>query len=164
MLKTIIVALLLCLAEFLTIIIISPLGNPKLLLSFLPEDIREAGKDHPAPAAWKQAIAFLLLILMLAGFVYGIIYLGKDGIREGYGLWRLTGRFLLALYIIKIFDIVVQDQWLVMSTDFFKKIFPETKDCAGWNDRHFNDKNQIIRLIIFPFCALLTAWIFIKLN
>ena len=57
-------------------------------------------------------------------------------------------------------DIVVQDQWLVMTVGYFKKIFPETAECAGWKDRGFNNKNQIIRIILYPFLCMLTAGIF----
>ena len=160
MIKTFITAVILCTVEFLSILIMCPMAKPKLVLSFLPEDIREAARDHPEPAKWKQCAAHFVLLFFIATMLGGIIYLGMDGIKNGYGFWKLAGRFILLLYLLKLYDIVVQDQWLVMSTDYFKKIFPETKDCKGWNDRHFNDKNQIVRLIAYPFCALATAGIF----
>ncbi len=50
--------------------------------------------------------------------------------------------------------------WLVMTSGFYKKLFPETKDCKGWKDRSWNNKNQIIRLIAFPFLCMLTSGIF----
>lgn len=53
----------------------------------------------------------------------GIIWLGIDGIRSGYGFWKLTLRFIVLLCVMKVFDIVVQDQWLVMTLGYFKKIF-----------------------------------------
>jgi len=58
----------------------------------------------------------------------GIIWLGIDGIRSGYGFWKLTLRFIVLLYVMKVFDIVVQDQWLVMTLGYFKKICPETAE------------------------------------
>ena len=47
----------------------------------------------------------------------------------------------------KAFDIIVQDQWLVMTVGCFKKIFPEISECDGWKDSGFNNKNQIIRIV-----------------
>ncbi len=62
--------------------------------------------------------------------------------------------------MMKAYDIIVQDQWLVMTVGYFKKIFPETADCAGWKDRGFNNKKQIVRIVLYPFLSLMTAGIF----
>ena len=161
---TIIVSLCLCAIEFLTIVIASPLAKPSLVLGFLPEDIREAAKDHPEPPMWKQMIAHCMFAAFIVAFVGGIVYLGVDGLRRGYGFWKLYGRFVLALFICKAFDILVQDQWLVMSTDFFKRIYPETADCAGWKDRGFNNRNQLIRIVLYPVLCLIMAWAFVMFG
>ena len=136
------------------------MAKPSLVLSFLPEDVREAGKNHPEPSKSKQMIAHLLLAVFLIAMFGGIVYLGVDGLKSGYGFWKLTLRFIIMLYIMKAFDILVQDQWLVMTVGYFKRIFPETADCEGWKDRGFNNKNQIIRIIAYPFLCMLTAGIF----
>ena len=65
--------------------------------------------------------------------------------------------FLVCFYIIKAFDILVQDQWLVMTSGFYKKLYPETGDCEGWKNRSWNNKNQIIRVIIYPFICMVIA-------
>lgn len=53
MIKTVIVSLIMCLVEFFVIVAASPMAKPAIVLRFLPEDIREAAKDHPEPAKWK---------------------------------------------------------------------------------------------------------------
>ncbi|MBR2086027.1 MAG: hypothetical protein IJ906_02625, partial [Oscillospiraceae bacterium] len=110
MLITIITSLILCVVEFLTIILASPLAKPSLVLRFLPEDIRAAAKNHAEPPKWKQMIAHILLAIFLLVFLGGIVFLGLDGLKHGYGFWKLTLRFIITLYIVKLFDIVVQDQ------------------------------------------------------
>ena len=57
---TLLVSLVLALTELAVIVIASPLARPSLVLRFLPEDIREAAKDHPALPKWKQYTAHLL--------------------------------------------------------------------------------------------------------
>lgn len=161
MILTIFLAFVLCLIEFIVIVIASPLAKPSLVLRFLPEDVREAAKNHPEPAKWKQLIAHFLLVVFLLSMLGGIIWLGIDGIRSGYGFWKLTLRFIVLLYVMKVFDIVVQDQWLVMTLGYFKKIFPETTDCTGWKNRSFNNKNQIVRIIAYPFLSMFLAGVFI---
>jgi len=160
MLKTVIVALVLCIIEILVIVIASPIADPAVVLRFLPEDVRLAAKDHPKPAKGKQITAHILLAFFLAAMVLGIIYLGIDGIRNGYGFVKMSVRFIALLYIMKAFDIIVQDQWLVMTVGYFKKIFPETADCVGWKDRGFNNRNQIVRIIAYPFLSMIVAGIF----
>ncbi len=161
MIKPIIIALVLCLIEFLVIVIASPFAKPSLVLRFLPEDVRLAAKNHPEPAKWKQMIAHFLLSVFLLSMLGGIIWLGIDGINSGFGFWKLTLRFIVLLYVMKVFDILVQDQWLVITLGYFKKIFPETANCEGWKNRGFNNKNQIIRIVSYPFFCMITAGIFI---
>ena len=161
---TIITSLVLCAVEFLTIVLAGPMARPILVLRFLPEDIRAAAKDHPDPPKWKQMIAHILLGMFLLTFIGGILFLGFDGLKHGYGFWKLTLRFIITLYIVKLFDIVVQDQWLVMTAGFFQRIFPETKDCAGWHDRGFNNQNQLVRIVTYPFLCMLTAALFLWLG
>lgn len=164
MLTTIVTALVLCAVEFLTIIIASPMAKPSLVLRFLPKDIREAAKHHPEPPKRKQILAHILLGIFLLSFLGGIVFLGLDGLKHEYSFWKLTLRFIVTLYIIKLFDIVVQDQWLVMTSGFFQRIFPETRDCAGWRDRGFNNKNQIVRIVVYPFLCMLTAALFLWIG
>ena len=157
---TIVTAICLCVVEFIVIILAAPMAKPGIILGFLPEDIREKAKNHPEPPKYKQIIAYILFIIFITSFIGAIVCLGIDGLKNGYDYWRLAGRFLLVLYINKAFDILVQDQWRVMSTDYFKKIFPETADCDGWHDRGFNNKNQLKRIFGYPFMCLITAGIF----
>lgn len=105
-----------------------------------------------------------LLAIFLTAMFAGMIYLGIDGIRNGYGFWKLTLRFIVLLYVMKAFDIIVQDQWLVMTLGYFKKIFPETADCVSWKNRGFNNKNHIIRIIAYPFLCMITAGVFMLVK
>lgn len=57
----------------------------------------------------SMIIAHCLLAFFLISMLAGIIYIGMDGIQNDIGYWRLTLRFIVMLYVMKIFDIVVQD-------------------------------------------------------
>ena len=159
--NTIIIALILCMIEFLVIVIASPMAKPSLVLRFLPKDIREATKDHPVPPVYKQIISHVLLAVFLIIVILGVLYVGIDGIRNGLGYWQLTARYIVLLYVMKAFDIIVQDQWLVMTVGYFKKIYPETSECKGWKDRGFNNRNQMIRIVAYPFLSMITAGVFV---
>ncbi len=148
-----------CLLSLALILIIPHFAATKILMSFLPQDIREAAKGHPDPSFGRLMIGYLLTALAAAGFAGVVFFLGADGIRRGYGFWLLFGRYMLFMYGYKLFDILVQDQYIVITKKYYVKFYPETKDCKSWDDRSFNTRNQMIRLIAFPFVCALTAWI-----
>ena len=148
-----------CLLSLAFILVIPHFAATKVLMRFLPRDIREAAKAHPDPSVGRQTIGYLLTALAAAGYAGLLCFLGADGIRRGYGFWLLFGRFMLFLYGYKLFDILVQDQYIVITRKYYVKFYPETKGCKSWDDRSFNTKNQMIRLIAFPFVCALMAWI-----
>ena len=148
-----------CLLSLAFILVIPRFAATRVLMRFLPRDIREAAKAHPDPPAGKRMIGYLLTSLAAAGYVGMLFFLGADGIRRGYGFWLLFGRYMLFLYGYKLFDILVQDQYIVITKRYFVKFYPETRNCKSWDDRSFNTENQLIRLIAFPFVCGLIAWI-----
>ena len=113
----------------------------------------------PTCTGWIFSPALIITALAAAGYAGVLLFLGADGIRRGYGFWPLFGRYMLFLYGYKLFDILVQDQYIVITKKYFVKFYPETKVCKSWDDRSFNTKNQLIRLIAFPFVCALMAWI-----
>ena len=102
---TLLVSLVLALTELAVIVIASPLARPLLVLRFLPEDIREAAKDHPEPPKWKQYTAHLLLVLFVLVWLGGFIVIGADGLKQGCGFGQLWLRYTVSLELIKLFDL-----------------------------------------------------------
>ena len=158
MIMTLIVLAVICLMSLTFILVIPPFAQTKLLMRFLPQEIREAAKNHNDPPAGKRLIGYLLTAVMLAGYLGAVLFLGMDGLRRGYEFWLLFGRYMLFLYGYKLFDILVQDQYIVITKKYFVRFFPETEGCKSWDDRSFNTRNQLIRLAAFPFACALLAW------
>jgi len=159
MITTLIALAAVCLLSLVFILIIPYFAATKVIMSFLPQDIREAAKAHPDPSLGRQIIGYLMTALAAAAYVGLLFFLGADGLRRGYGFWLLFGRYMLFLYGYKLFDILVQDQYIVITRKYYVKFYPETKGCKSWDDRSFNTKNQMIRLIAFPFVCALMAWV-----
>ncbi len=164
MITTLFVLAVICALSLGFILVIPPLAATKVFMGFLPGDIREAAKGHPDPPAGKRFAGYLLTAIAAGIYIAAFRFLGADGIRRGYGFWLLFGRYMFFLYGYKLFDIAVQDQYIVITRKYFVRFFPETKDCESWNDRSFNTRNQLIRLIAFPFAAALLAWITLKIG
>ncbi len=159
MITTLAALAIVCLLSLALFLVIPHFAATKVLMRFLPRDIREAAKAHPDPSVGRQTIGYLLTVLAAAEYAGVLFFLGTDGIRRGYGFWLLFGRFMLFMYGYKLFDILVQDQYIVITKKYFVQFYPETKGCKSWDDRSFNTKNQMIRLIAFPFVCALMAWI-----
>ncbi len=124
-----------------------------------PKDIQAAAIEHPERFPGAHLLGWILavisLFLMTGVFVYG----GYDGIRNGFSFWQLTGRFALILYLWKAFDIICLDWYLLTKSHFFQRYYPETEGCKGYDSFGFNRKEQIIRLIVFPFAAMAMAFV-----
>ena len=82
MLLAVIVALVLCVLEITALVVASPMMNPAFLLSFLPEDVRLAAKDHPEPPKSKQILAYVIFAVFIIAMIGGIIFIGMDGRTE----------------------------------------------------------------------------------
>lgn len=63
------------------------------------------------------------------------------------------------LWAYKIFDIIFLDWFLLTKTHFYQHYFPETRDCKSFKQYGFNKKQQIMKLILFQFIALIFAGI-----
>ena len=148
-----------CMLSLFFILVIPPLAPTKLFMSFLPQDIREAAKEHPDPPKERRILGYLLTAVLAVAYVDAIVLIGADALRHGCGFRQIFGRYMLFLYGYKIFDILVQDQYIVIRKKYYLRFFPETRDCKSWNDYSFNKSNQMKRLIAFPFVCALLAWI-----
>ena len=82
MLLAVIVALVLCVLEITALVVASPMMKPAFLLSFLPEDVRLAAKDHPEPPKSKQILAYVIFAVFIIAMIGGIIFIGMDGRTE----------------------------------------------------------------------------------
>ncbi len=164
MITTLIVLAGICALSLAFILVIPYLASTKAFMLFLPEEIRIAAREHPDPPAGRRVLGYLLTAVLAVIYLGALWFLGSDGIRRGYGFWLLFGRYMLFLYGYKLFDILVQDQYIVITRKYYVRFFPETKDCKNWNNRNFNTRNQLIRLAAFPFESALLAGVALMIG
>lgn len=132
------------------------LTSPRLVLRFLPKDVYEAGKDHPAPPLPKRILCRLLLFRAGACIVWAFGKMKEEIRKEKLPFGEAYKRLVTFLLVVKAFDIACLDQILCMSTDYYQRCYPETRGCAGWKDRGWNSRNQALRLVLYPFfCGML---------
>ncbi|MCM1136375.1 MAG: hypothetical protein NC400_12475 [Clostridium sp.] len=156
---TIILSLTLMVLFFLLLWAAVALVQSKKLFGTAPKDIQAAVLEHEERFPGARLLGWIILIIDVLTFLSVFVYAGWDGIRSGYGFWQFAARFLTMLYLLKAFDIIFFDWFLLTKSHFFQHYYPETEGCAGYRQFGFNRKEQLTKIILFPFAALLLAWI-----
>ena len=141
-----------------------PFGTHTIrIVRFDPERISSREGNEHVPI-WNHDISLIPLDDAHTEYLGALVFIGYDGLRRGNGFWLLFGRYLLFFYGYKVFDILVQDQHIVIRKKYYLRFYPETRDCESWNDYSFNKRNQMKRLIAFPFVCALLAWITLRIG
>ena len=152
----------LCLIMLELVLAAPHLASPRLVLRFLPKDVYEAGKDHPAPPLPKRILCHLLLF-RAGAFMVRAFRKMEEEIRKRKLPFGEAYRILVTFWlVVKAFDIICLDQILCMSTDYYQRCYPETRECTGWKDRGWNNKNQVLTLVLYPVLCAVQAHYFTK--
>jgi len=158
---TLILSLAGCVLLFLCIWGVTVTMPTALLAKNFPVDVQERLKPRleSLPMSFKRVVGWIILVafclLYIGIFVYGAI----DGLHNGYTFFQFFLRFFLIGGIIKVFDIVCLDYFLLTKTHFFQHYYPETKDCIGWKRFGYNRKQQIRQCVAIVLLSLITAFI-----
>ncbi|MBR3251895.1 MAG: hypothetical protein IKF80_09315 [Erysipelotrichaceae bacterium] len=156
---TILLAIIFILSVCLLLYAAVALIQDKRFFTTAPEDIQEAALEHPERFPGAHIMGWELAAISLLAMIFVFLYGGYDGIKRGFGFWQLTARFTIILYIWKAFDIICLDWYLLTRSHFFQHYYPETEGCKGYDSFGFNRKEQIARLILFPFLAMAMAFV-----
>ena len=137
-----------------------------LLAKNFPEDVQERLRPRleRLPMSPKRALGWAILALFAAGYCALFIVGGIDGMRHGFTFGQFFLRFFTIGAVIKAFDIVALDWFLLTKTRFFQHYFPETEGCAGWQDFGYNRKQQMRQCVLMVIGSAITAGIFIWLG
>ena len=159
---TIILALSGCLLLFLEIWGVTVTLPTEKLLTFFPEDVQEKLKPRVEnlPMSFRRIFGWIILILLVVGYLGLFIIGGMDGMRKGFAFGQFFMRFFIIGAVIKAFDIICLDYFLLTKTHFFQHYFPETEGCKGWEEFGYNRSQQLRQCIMIPIGCALTAWLF----
>ena len=154
---TIILGLALSVDLFLILWAAVGLVQDRRLFTTAPKDIQQKAEDHPERFPGQKTIGWILLLIFALLYAGIYIYGAYDGIRNGFGFWQFFARFLIMSYLLKAFDIIAFDWYLLTKSHFFQHYYPETEGCEGYHSFGFNRREQLIRIVLYPFlCAFLS--------
>ena len=133
-----------------------------LLITYFPKDVQEKLKPRleNQPMTFKRMVGWFILIGFILGYIALFIYGGIDGKRHGFTFWQFFQRFFTMGAIIKIFDIVCLDYFLLTKSHFFQHYFPETEGCEGWKQFGYNRSQQLKQCVKIVIGSFITALFF----
>lgn len=107
----------------------------------------------------QHAVGWAMLILSLALMGGALIYGAYDGIKNGFGFWQFFSRFTAMLLLLKAFDILFFDYYLLCRSGFFSHFYPEVKPILGPHLFGFNRKSHMFQIVLIIAGSLLAACI-----
>ena len=113
-----------------------------------PQELQDLIPEH-TPERFRGAhmtgwILMIISVVLLAGCK---LYAGWDGIRNEFTFHRFFLRYLVMMLLLKAFDILFFDLFLLCNSNFYGHFYPQVQ---GHTDMHlfgFNAKSHIIHLI-----------------
>ena len=133
-----------------------------LLAKNFPEDVQEKLRPrlNSLPMTPKRALGWIILALFVVGYLALFIIGGIDGLNRGFTFGQFFLRFFTIGAVIKAFDILALDWFLLTKTHFFQHYFPETEGCTGWQDFGYNRKQQARQCVMIVLGSAAMAWLF----
>lgn len=159
MLVTITLSIILMIGLFGMIYSIAALIQFKKLMSTAPIDIQKAILVHPERFKGAHLLGWIIMIACVITYLFAFVYGGYEGLKNDYSFFQFFIRFLMMLWLMKAFDIIFIDWFILTKSHFFQHYFPETEGCVGYKQFGFNRKEQITQIILFPLIALTLSFI-----
>ena len=134
----------------------------KLLAENFPKDVQEKLKPRLDSLSMspKRVLGWVILVLFIIAYIGLFVFGGIDGLRNGFTFHRFFLRFFTIGAVIKAFDIICLDFFLLTKTHFFQHYFPETEGCPGWQEFGYNRKQQARQCVMIVIGSILMACIF----
>lgn len=107
----------------------------------------------------QHIVGWLMLILSLVLMGGALIYGAYDGIKSGFGFWQFFTRFATMLLLLKAYDILFFDYYLLCRSGFFPRYYPEVKPIYGPHLFGYNKKSHMIQAALMIACSFVAAWI-----
>ena len=124
-----------------------------------PKEIQDALQPKHERFRGQHLVGWIMLILSLTLMGGALIFGGYDGIRHGFHYWQFFVRFTAMLLLLKAFDILFFDWYLLCRSGFFTRYYPETKALCGPHLFGYNRKSHTVQIAIMILGSMLLAWI-----
>lgn len=159
MITTLLLSLLMMAALFLMLLSAVGFIQDKRLFTSAPEDIQAVIRPKEERFPGAHAVGWIMMALALAMMGGAFVLGGVDGVRNGFTFLQFFARFLTMLLLLKAYDILFFDLYLLCRSGFFPYFYPETKDHVGPHQFGFNKKSHLVQIALCLVVSAVSAWI-----
>lgn len=159
---TLLLSLMLMLMLFMLLFSAVAFVQDRRFFSTAPQQIKEVIKDKESRFMGQRVLGWFLLILSTISLKGIFIYAGIDGINNGYDLKALFVRFFAMMLLLKLFDILFFDVYLLSHSHFFQHYYPETIGNKGYESLGYNIKAHIRHIVLFFPMSYILARVFVN--
>ena len=131
----------------------------KRFFTSAPREVREAVGEKEERFAGQRLLGWMMAALSVALMAGAIVYGAWDGIRNGFAFGRFFVRFAVMLLLLKAFDILFFDWFLLCRSGFFTHFYPEVRPYLGPHLFGYNRKSHLVQIALFLAGSALLAWI-----
>jgi len=159
MITTLLLSVLLMAGLFLMLLAAVGFIQDRRLFTSAPKDVQAVIRPREERFPGAHAVGWVMMALALAMMGGAFVLGGVDGVRNCFTFLQFFGRFLTMLLLLKAYDILFFDLYLLCHSGFFPYFYPETKDHVGPHQFGFNWKSHLIQIALCPVVSALPAWI-----
>ena len=118
-----------------------------------PKDVQEAIQPREERFSGQHLLGWLMMAVAVLLMVGTLFYAGWNGVQMNFSYGELWGRYAVMLLLLKAFDILFFDWFLLCHSDFYPHFYPEVKELVGPHQFGFNKKAHIVQIILCPLAA-----------
>ncbi len=114
-----------------------------------PKEVRAVVRDKEERFPGQRVLGWILALISVIIMVEAVVYGAWDGIRNGFTFWQFFGRFITMLLLLKVYDILFFDWFLLCCSNFFPHYYPEVKNVLGPYLFGYNKRSHVMQIILF---------------
>ena len=118
-----------------------------------PKDVQKAIQPREERFSGQHLLGWLMMAVAVLLMVGALFYAGLNGIQMHFSFGEFFLRYAVMLLLLKAFDILFFDWFLLCHSDFYPHFYPEVKGLVGPHQFGFNKKAHIVQIILCPLAA-----------
>lgn len=132
----------------------------KRFFTFVPKTVADAVQPRHERFPGAYGLGWLLVGLAECTMGGAVIWGGVYGVREGFTFVQLAARFLVMILLLKAFDVLIIDYFLLCRSHFFQRYYPETAPFIGPHLFGHNRRTHLSHFLLALPASALMAWLF----